>query len=515
MLRRFCPVGALVILVSLFGTPALADDAPVRAPTANVSLLGGVVSRTGTLAEDPANNAINEGTRWGSPAPTPTFFRLRADAYFLRWLGVEVDALIDHSVASPEGVMNVPDSERIRQTRTTARGALAGRLFFDSGFHFGGSLGWAVLTLPIIRYPVNATVPLAENVLVHGPAARLGIGFTRGFFDGALNAQLIGVFGNRTGAAFDADLFLGWRFYENERTALTVGLDYGVLAESGSGYSATAQRITIGFKVTFLPERSKRDPNVLGPEASKLEIAVVLPDGAPAVGAKVRLDALATTGTADGSGQVISAAPPGRYFLTATLDGFREGHTEFTVNTGDIVTPVTIRLESLSGPGSLSGVISAAASKQPVAGATVTIDGVSPVTTATNGSFAFKSAGPGPVRVRVEAQGFATVEEVVQVPAERSATLDVPLEALGKGSPATVRGLIRSRNGEPINAQVSIRGVSVKVPVTAEGRFVVTLKGGTYSFTISAPGYQSQTKRVVLADGDQAIFHCELLKGSR
>ncbi|MBL8916984.1 MAG: carboxypeptidase regulatory-like domain-containing protein, partial [Archangium sp.] len=128
------------------------------------------------------------------------------------------------------------------------------------------------------------------------------------------------------------------------------------------------------------------------------------------------------------------------------------------------------------------------------------------------GAYTFAAVGPGPVKVRVEAQGFNQADEVAQVPAEGEATLDVTLEALGKGSPATVRGLIRSRTGEAVKANVVVKGVNKKVPVNAEGRFVVTIPGGDYFFVISAPGYVSQTKKVTLADGDQAIFHCELQK---
>ena len=131
------------------------------------------------------------------------------------------------------------------------------------------------------------------------------------------------------------------------------------------------------------------------------------------------------------------------------------------------------------------------------------------------GAYTFAAVGPGPVKVRVEAQGYNFADEVAQVPPEGEASLDVTLEALGKGSPATVRGLIRSRTGGALKATVVIKGRDGKVPVNAEGRFVVTIPGGEYFFVISAPGYVSQTKKVTLADGDQAIFHCELQKVSK
>ena len=138
-----------------------------------------------------------------------------------------------------------------------------------------------------------------------------------------------------------------------------------------------------------------------------------------------------------------------------------------------------------------------------------------PVQTGDDGTYHFASLGPGPVKVKVDAQGFNSADELAQIPPEGAATLEIQLEALGKGSPATVRGLIRSRTGEALKASVTVKGLPTRVQVSPEGRFFVTVPGGTYLFVISAPGYVTQSKKVVLSDGDQAIVHTELQKVSR
>jgi hypothetical protein len=216
----------------------------------------------------------------------------------------------------------------------------------------------------------------------------------------------------------------------------------------------------------------------------------------------------------DAMGQLIVKTEPGPHNVSAKLSGYRPALGSANVTAGK-TTLASLQLEALTGPGTLSGVVRASSTGQPVADATVTAGELPPVQTGADGTYKFDRIGPGPVKVRVEAQGFTFADEVAQIPPEAGATLDVQLEALGKGSPATVRGLVRSRTGEAIKASVVIKGVAQKVQVNAEGRFFVTVPGGTYLFVISAPGYVTQTKKVVLADGDQAILHTDLQKISK
>ena len=213
-------------------------------------------------------------------------------------------------------------------------------------------------------------------------------------------------------------------------------------------------------------------------------------------------------------GKLTLSPKPGSHSATAKLSGYRARTVSTEVVDGK-KTELALRLEALTGPGQLVGVVRASATGNPVPDATVTAGESPPVQTGADGTYRFENLGPGPVKVRFDAQGFTTAEEIAQVPPESAATLDVQLEALGKGSPATVRGLIRSRTGEALKASVVIKGLATKVQVTPEGRFFVTVPGGTYQFVISAPGYVTQTKKVVLADGDQAIVHTELQKVSK
>lgn len=508
------PARALLLLTAFcFASTAFADDVPFRAPRGSVSLTGGGAYRNVGLAKGPYQQTINTSFQGFSP----TLLRLRGDFYFLDWLGVEGEGVLDLFKNTESQSMKTS----VNATGIDARLGVTARYVNDAGFVLFGGVAFGYSAAPIVRYPNGfvADPPTNQSLNSLGPAFRLGLSFTRSAFEGSLAATgLIGIGGDHL-SNVEPQLFLGWRFLELDALALTAGLDVGAHLEFGGesqqgtgtpAYRGFGVRTALGLKVTFLPPRPLA---VIGEKqqlATSVRVQVQLPDGAPALGASVSVDGT-TAVTTDAKAELVLPLKSGSHSATATLAGHRPATSTAQVPEG-LETLLVIRLQALTGPGRLSGVVQAAATSKPVLDATVTVGDAPPVHTAADGAFVFAAVGPGPVKVRVEAQGFNTTEEVAQVPPEGAATLDVALEALGKGSPATVRGLIRSRTGEPLTASVVIKGLATKVPVTAEGRFVVTVPGGQYFFIISAPGYVSQTKKVVLADGDQAIFHTELQK---
>jgi hypothetical protein len=102
------------------------------------------------------------------------------------------------------------------------------------------------------------------------------------------------------------------------------------------------------------------------------------------------------------------------------------------------------------------------------------------------------------------------------VPAESEAVVNFALPKAGEKALATIRGLIvRAVSGKPVKANVRINELNLNVQVKPDGRFVVQVPGGKYTLVIDAPGFVSQAKAVEVADGDQAIFHCDLQPVSR
>ena len=509
MLRRL-PT-AILLIVGLLGAAAHAAGDPVRPSIASVSLSGGFSVRNTTY-----ERGDTQGRTTQISGTSLWLFRIRADWFPIRWLGVEGDGSGDLFRA----LKPTPNKDPLQNAsqRGAARLAVALRYVTDSGFVLNGSLGYGFSIAPVVRIdPLNLTgEPRADGLLSHGPMARLGVGYSGERFEGLASVIAMFGFGQRVNS-LEPQLWLAGRVADVGPTALWVGLEAGLLLEGSPAdvrYGGPTFRFALGVKLQILPPAPPPKPIVDGLKSETTLLAQVrLPDGAPALGALVTLDDSAPA-PVDAKGELVTGPKPGAHTVSAKLSGYRSAKADAQVVEGK-QTLVVLRLEALTGPGQLAGTVRASSNGKPVPEATVTAEGLPPVTTGEDGTYRFEKLGPGPVKVRVEAQGFNPADEIAQVPPESAATLDVQLEALGKGSPATVRGLIRSRTGEALKASVVIKGLATKVQVTPEGRFFVTVPGGTYQFVISAPGYVTQSKKVVLADGDQAIVHTELQKVSK
>ncbi len=464
--------------------------------------------------------------------PTPTF-RLDAAVWPLRFLGVEAEGSAEVFTSRLEG----DDAVSVTSARGFVRGAAALRWVSAGGFSLSGALGYGASWAPVVHYQ-HASEPAAAALRSHGLAVRVGVGLTHDRFDGSLSlGALLPVDTRLVAPSFDARALevrvasLEPRLWAGARVldlpaglAVWVGVDAGYLLELGLPASASAYRGTrspvasalragLSVRLTATPRAppAVAVASVAEEGAGVLLVRVLLADGGPAVGAQVVLDGQPAVSLDERGEHRLEGE--GLRRARATLSGYREVSGEAEVRRGE-KTVLTLSLSPLTGPGRLRGVVSASGSGAALAEATVSAEGQE-VRTGADGAYAFAALGPGPVQVRVEAQGFVPAEEVVQVPPEAEVVLSASLEPLGKGSPATVRGLVRAQSGKALKARVRWSGGKKKqqvVPVDAEGRFVLTLRAGEYSFVISAPGYIPQTKQVSLADGEQAIFHCELLE---
>jgi hypothetical protein len=502
MLRRL--PSALILIAGLLSSVALAAEDPARPSILSATLSGGFAWRQSTQSAVPPQTQATEidGT-------SPTVLRLRVDWFPLRWLGVEGEGLGDFFL----GVRTDPARKGTKLDAVSARAlgrvGVVLRFVTDGGFVLNGSLGYGISAAPIIRYITEAAPDVVRS---NGPVARLGGGYQGARFEGLASVTLM--MGLATPLrSIEPQVWLAGRVADIGPTALWVGVDASALLEGSPaaiGYDGRSVRIALGIKLALLPPAPpvKKLEAVEG--ATTLKVKVLLPDGAAAAGAQLSLDGAAPV-PLDAQGELVSSLAPGAHTATATLAGHRQATAQAQVVEGQ-QTELTLPLQLLTGPGKLTGVVRASATAKPVPDATVTAGDGPAAQTGADGSYHFDRLGPGPVKVRVEAQGFAPADEIAQVPPESAATLDVQLDALGKGSPATVRGLVRSRTGEPLKGSVVIKGLATRVQVTPEGRFLVTVPGGEYLFIISAPGYVTQTKKVVLSDGDQAIVHTELQK---
>ncbi len=116
-------------------------------------------------------------------------------------------------------------------------------------------------------------------------------------------------------------------------------------------------------------------------------------------------------------------------------------------------------------------------------------------------------------------------EGTVEIAATHHATRSVPLgegvEALDDASlvlrtaqaAGVLRGLVRDFEGRPVRAVVRVSPGGVRARAGEDGRFELELEPGSYTVSVEAPGFRSQSRRVVLSDGQVTIYNVDLRGG--
>lgn len=246
---------------------------------------------------------------------------------------------------------------------------------------------------------------------------------------------------------------------------------------------------------------------------------LVLRDGnAPVSGARVEVPGKDPVVTQKDGSFAVDGVPPGPLEMTVSAAGFKSHAQSVTVTPGGQLQ-LTVTLQAPTGPGRIKGMAFAAAAQQGAARAPladVTIEGPKgTVRAAADGTFTLDAVGPGPVQVKASLKGYKPAEEVVSVPPEGEAALELTLVRDAARVLASMRGQVRTVKGKPVSALLRIPEARINTRTGADGRFTVRLPGGKYTVVFEAPGYVRQTKTVEVADGDQAIFYVDLSREDR
>jgi hypothetical protein len=244
-----------------------------------------------------------------------------------------------------------------------------------------------------------------------------------------------------------------------------------------------------------------------------LSLAVQLEDGTPAP--KARVAVVASDGEKlpplDEAGRGrLDELTPGTVSVKVSLEGYESSEQTVGVAAG-AETPVAVRLKKEAPKaGSLVVTIVDKGTRAALAGAKVKV-GLSEKTTDAAGTVRFEGLSPGAVSVDVSAAGFTAVSEGATVLPALEGKAALELVSAKKREPATVSGFVRSaRGGAPVTANLELPEAGLKAKADDKGSFVFRLAGGTYTVTISAKGFVTQTKQVTVKDGDQAIFNVDL-----
>ncbi len=300
---------------------------------------------------------------------------------------------------------------------------------------------------------------------------------------------------------------------------VTGSMHWGLLADvtwlqdsvrTTDGSAAAAQQVLragLGVDLRWRDEVRK------GPRLGALRLSVVDAEGGAPLAAQVELSSGADRRTAatDSTGAaLVPGLLPGTVVARATVGGYEPAEAGAQVEP-DGETPLVLRLtKEKPKVGTLLVTVTDKETGAAVAGVAVEAGGQSAVTSA-KGEASLAGLAPGPLPVKLTAEGYQPAEEAASIVAGKTASVAVQLLSAKKRVPATISGQVRSaRGGKPIAAVLELPEASIKTKADAKGAFAFRVPGGTYTVRISAPGYLAQTKSVTVRDGDQTIFNVDL-----
>lgn len=257
-----------------------------------------------------------------------------------------------------------------------------------------------------------------------------------------------------------------------------------------------------------------KDPaSELQPTTGRVRI-VVRRDGRALNGARVLLarttnEQLEAQTDSDGAASFPDVAA-GEWTVEATLAGYERQSSQVAVVAGsEVQSELQLRPEAPK-VGSLAVRVVARDDSAPLA-AEVTLDEQTASTDGT-GLVSFSGLMPGPKLVKAVAEGYVSGQEAATVVAGKTAELTVTLVREKQRVPAVIRGHVRSaRGGRPVAAKLDIRELKQVVTVGEDGSFSAEVPGGTYTIRIAAPNFVTQTKSLVVRDGDQTILNVDLV----
>lgn len=431
-------------------------------------------------------------------AIAPWNLHLSAAYFFTDFLGANLEARGEHFFAIQ------PSGRTIAQPGAELALSVAGRWLAKPWLSLEAHVGWGLQLRSLI-----APGPVAQDVGFTGPSLGVAInlspskGFVSQLFFRAqpANFLLTGIAGFQGwSVAGGAQVSLGALRLGDVQLGAAMTLEVvssRLVADLGVAQQ-TAARLGLGLSMMRAPVEPLGDP---GQRLETLAGKVVSGEGALA-GVVVTLDGALPTRTDDTGAFSFTEVVAGSHALAARKEGFKPGSLEVKVP-GEAVT---LTLVAATGPGRIRGVVSSG--EKLISGASI-VSGAQRTSSDAEGKYVLEQAGPGPVKVMVKASGFTDAEEVAQVPAEAEAALDFVLVPQEVEVRATLRGLIRAKDGTAVKATVRVVGLKLKIAVK-DGRFSADVPRGKYTLIIEARGFVTQTKSVEVSSGDQAIFHAEM-----
>ncbi|HYV44969.1 MAG TPA: carboxypeptidase regulatory-like domain-containing protein [Myxococcaceae bacterium] len=467
---------------------------------------------------------------------TPAYLRLAATHFIHPVLGVSADVGVDLFGVNGDGFRGYIPNEL--ESAFTIAGGVVARVRPVDALSVEGQAGYlfAQLATLAVGGPRDDVIP--ANVSFSGPHLGVQLRYDFDLF-GPLTAQAgtrwiplgLGVSvpgGSNQVAPWQLQVNAGLSYralsFGPMQVAFGAGYEYAVAAASTTSsrnYILVQRSHRFGLTVrTWLvpPADMKGLDRSLPSGPGRIHGLVVREGNAPIPGAKVEVPGKDPVLTGVDGSFALEKVPPGPLEMTVTAAGFKARAESVNVAPGGELK-LTVTLQAPTGPGRIRGTAFAAAAQQGGAKsplADVTIEGPrGAVRAGADGTFTLDAVGPGPVQVKATLKGYKPAEEVVSVPPEGEAAVELTLVKESAKVLASMRGQVRTLRGKPVSALLKIPEAQISTRTGPDGRFTVRLPGGKYTVVFEAPGYVRQTKTVEVADGDQAIFYVDLSREDR
>jgi hypothetical protein len=134
-------------------------------------------------------------------------------------------------------------------------------------------------------------------------------------------------------------------------------------------------------------------------------------------------------------------------------------------------------------------------------------DGAHSVSVDGDGRFTLTGKPGQTLTVDAEAEGYELETATVTLTAEPEEPLVITLKRKLPGG--QIRGLVRSFRGANLSAEIKIDPLGLTLR-TQDGRFEADVAPGTYEVTITAPGYETQHRRVEVEKNGVTLLNADL-----
>jgi hypothetical protein len=400
--------------------------------------------------------------------------------------------------------------------RVTGGGLVRGHAALTARFRFGPVrleplAGYAYQQVPRFGTASTPSFSLAErNAFLLGAAARLDLGpvtvEARGEYPIALGNSALTGFGVQ--AALRVQLFrvgdvhfgvLGEFTYQSDTLKMT----------DGPQSTQSVYRAGLGVDVALRKAVAARPVAVR--KLGELKMRIVDELGKPLSAVSVRLTgAVNMTLSSDENGLAQTEAVPLEMLdASLTLTGYQPANQRIEVQSGLNEVQVAMPKEKPK-VGALAIKVIDSQTQRPLSKAAIKF-GTQSSESDTNGLVRFEQQPVGNVSFSVTLSGYKPAQEAAQVIADKQSEVTVALTQLQVRLPAAIKGQVRTLNGgTPLQADLEIPQLKIKIKADAAGSFSVPVPGGTYTVRISARGFVTQTKSVVVREGDSTIFNVDL-----